>query len=251
MSLPGRSHEQDAGPSQPDARYGSQNQVPPPKQIRFVSHDGQPYAKRRRVNTACQTCRKRKTRCSGERPECNTCTENGNACGGYGDTAQVRKTLPYKVDDDEQMDGEDAGDIKPSSGDTSNGDCHMPALHANSTGSNLSLDDVVHRGDHGSPSSNHTTNSVALARNRVPYFRYFGPTAIVPGFKQMVVQIRENRRSVNSAGESPGQCPSSSKLSDQPTSRPRSMLLAPLHSALYHTRAVGRHCHTVFPHFVL
>ncbi|KAI9760459.1 MAG: hypothetical protein M4579_001653 [Chaenotheca gracillima] len=31
--------------------------------------------------------------------------------------------------------------------------------------------------------------------HRVPYFRYFGPTAIVPGFKQMVVQVKEHRRS--------------------------------------------------------
>ena len=31
--------------------------------------------------------------------------------------------------------------------------------------------------------------------HRVPYFRYFGPTAIVPGFKQMVVSVRERRRS--------------------------------------------------------
>lgn len=29
---------------------------------------------------------------------------------------------------------------------------------------------------------------------KVPYFRYFGPTAIVPGFKQMVVSLRENRK---------------------------------------------------------
>jgi hypothetical protein len=27
-------------------------------------------------------------------------------------------------------------------------------------------------------------------RNRMPYFRYFGPTAIMPGFKQMVVKVR-------------------------------------------------------------
>ena len=27
----------------------------------------------------------------------------------------------------------------------------------------------------------------------VPYFRYFGPTAIVPGFKQMVVRVKEHR----------------------------------------------------------
>lgn len=29
------------------------------------------------------------------------------------------------------------------------------------------------------------------AAHRVPYFRYFGPTAIVPGFKQMVVSVRD------------------------------------------------------------
>lgn len=30
---------------------------------------------------------------------------------------------------------------------------------------------------------------------RVPYFRYFGPTAIVPGFKQMVVSVRDHHQS--------------------------------------------------------
>jgi hypothetical protein len=35
--------------------------------------------------------------------------------------------------------------------------------------------------------------------HRVPYFRYFGPTAIVPGFKQMVVSVREHRRSTGGA----------------------------------------------------
>jgi hypothetical protein len=39
--------------------------------------------------------------------------------------------------------------------------------------------------------------------HRVPYFRYFGPTAIVPGFKQMVVSVREHRRSTG-AGSSVG-----------------------------------------------
>ena len=40
----------------------------------------------------------------------------------------------------------------------------------------------------------HSVNS-----HRVPYFRYFGPTAIVPGFKQMVVSVREHRRSTGAA----------------------------------------------------
>jgi hypothetical protein len=32
-------------------------------------------------------------------------------------------------------------------------------------------------------------------RNRMPYFRYFGPTAIMPGFKQMVVKVSEKQHS--------------------------------------------------------
>lgn len=53
---------------------------------------------------------------------------------------------------------------------------------------------------------NSTTNSSAALRHRVPFFRYFGPTAIVPGFKQMVVQVkdRDHRRSAHSiSSESP------------------------------------------------
>ncbi|KAJ8068670.1 hypothetical protein OCU04_002369 [Sclerotinia nivalis] len=38
--------------------------------------------------------------------------------------------------------------------------------------------------------------------HRVPYFRYFGPTAIVPGFKQMVVSVREQRRSMGARSSS-------------------------------------------------
>lgn len=49
------------------ASTAATNATPPqPKPIRFVTnHDG-PYAKRRRINSACLTCRRRKTRCSGE-----------------------------------------------------------------------------------------------------------------------------------------------------------------------------------------
>jgi hypothetical protein len=206
MSLPWSSHEQDTASSRREPRNG--NHLPPPKQIRFISHDGQPYAKRRRVNAACQTCRKRKTRCSGERPECSTCTENGHSCGGYGDSVQVRKTLPGSITNDEKVAGEDTVDLKPSSG---NGDRYVPALQVSSVQGNSSPGDASHRGGRGSPSNSYTADSIVSTRNRVPYFRYFGPTAIVPGFKQMVVQIRDLRRSVNSTGESPGQYPASFK----------------------------------------
>lgn len=57
--------------------------LPPPKEIRFVPNDGQPPRKRHRVTAACLTCRKRKVRCSGERPECSTCADNSQSCAGY------------------------------------------------------------------------------------------------------------------------------------------------------------------------
>lgn len=51
---------------------------------------------------------------------------------------------------------------------------------------------------HPSAATDDVPGSPPLRRNyshRVPYFRYFGPTAIVPGFKQMVVSVRDRRRS--------------------------------------------------------
>jgi hypothetical protein len=38
------------------------------------------------------------------------------------------------------------------------------------------------------------TSMSSNSRTHVPYFRYFGPTAIVPGFKQMVGRSRSHRR---------------------------------------------------------
>jgi hypothetical protein len=54
--------------------------------------------------------------------------------------------------------------------------------------------------------------------HRVPYFRYFGPTAIVPGFKQMVVSVREHRRSTG-AGSSAASTSSNQALSSKLTTR--------------------------------
>ena len=56
--------------------------------------------------------------------------------------------------------------------------------------------ELIQASDVVSPASNHTSISVASARDKVPYFRYFGPTAIVPGFKQMVVQMKDQHRSL-------------------------------------------------------
>ncbi|KAF5862382.1 hypothetical protein ETB97_011739 [Aspergillus alliaceus] len=69
--------------SHPSPQKNGGNNVPPPRQIRFVSTDGQPQTKRRRVNAACRTCRKRKIRCSGEQPVCKTCSDYNHICLGY------------------------------------------------------------------------------------------------------------------------------------------------------------------------
>lgn len=185
----------------------------PPRQIRFVSNDGQPHTKRRRILAACLTCRKRKTRCSGEKPECKTCTENGHACAGYAESFQRKPAGGGRGSDYDDDDTTSSSPHKPSRSQTQSDATHRPrstplqppasAPHlgrASSASDSATSSRSVTREDAAeirSPGSAHTTGSVTSTHSRVPYFRYFGPTAIVPGFKQMVVQMKDPRRSAN------------------------------------------------------
>ncbi|KAH6646883.1 fungal-specific transcription factor domain-containing protein [Truncatella angustata] len=228
-----------------------------PKTIRFVNNQGQPPQKRRRINAACLTCRRRKTRCAGEQPECTTCIKNGHKCLGYTDLpVQERKrdsvsgVSPHDAVFDNQ-EGEYPND------ETVNEQrhCQQPnnvisrqTTEAGATSSQR-LSDSPHQSTHGpvqlkseiidweeprsftqpgagkpirrstnpqhssfstqdgrspsirSPTAHHNHNQTES--HRMPYFRYFGPTAIVPGFKQMVVKVHDRRRSSMSA-TSPG-----------------------------------------------
>jgi hypothetical protein len=72
-------------------------------------------------------------------------------------------------------------------------------------------------------------------RNRMPYFRYFGPTAIMPGFKQMVVKVRGKQHgSAQTASDqhavdsSPAQPPS---LGSPPLPEARTPLEIPVYDA--------------------
>ncbi|KAJ9502702.1 hypothetical protein H2202_001824 [Exophiala xenobiotica] len=191
----------------PTSHTSSRSFLPPPRQIRFVSTDGQPYTKRRRINAACLTCRKRKTRCSGERPECKTCTENGHDCSGYADHrsghSEGEKT---QHDGEEEVASWSSTPQKPLRDVESAIYAHRSARDLSSA-RNIPVIGAGERVDTGeikSPGSSHTGTSSTSSRNRVPYFRYFGPTAIVPGFKQMVVQVKDHRRSLPSvSGDSP------------------------------------------------
>ncbi|KAI5456553.1 fungal-specific transcription factor domain-containing protein [Mariannaea sp. PMI_226] len=196
--------------------------VPPARPIRFVNNQGQPPSKRRRIGAACLTCRRRKTRCAGERPLCSTCTKNGHQCLGYPEDA--------RREDGERDANEDMGDIR----DDEDSNLHKPEIHMKAPPPippdtlplegpeiplpkrrNESTLDALMTGAMPPHSPNHyrrTISPTAVRRSeshRVPYFRYFGPTAIVPGFKQMVVSVRDRRRST--AGSANGTSPLSAQ----------------------------------------
>ncbi|KAH8179023.1 fungal specific transcription factor domain-containing protein [Sarocladium implicatum] len=213
-----------------NARAGSNKSadtLPAPKQIRFVNNQGQPPSKRRRISAACLTCRRRKTRCAGERPLCSTCTKNGHECLGYpedkrdGDDATTKNAQ----NGDHETDPEDEDEHRTTD--------DQKASHSGAPGSsappvvNKRADEPLATIPEGKPPEPQATITPSNARasvsesdphspnlrrgshgNRVPYFRYFGPTAIVPGFKQMVVSVRDRHLSGSHSGASPLSTPS-------------------------------------------
>ncbi|KAK3386550.1 fungal-specific transcription factor domain-containing protein [Podospora didyma] len=237
--------------------------LPPPKQIRFVNNQGQPPSKRRRINAACLTCRKRKTRCAGEKPVCSTCTKNGHNCLGYGteivekkredgsdlatasrgdhgDTTDMSNDAEddYMDDDDDErrhwkikgearttsFNGHDAASRRDSvstitptppsipcapaaarshvqsedwdQDDHSQGSAKPLRKANNNLGRTSSYSEDGRSSNNRSPVQHHTEST------RMPFFRYFGPTAIVPGYKQMVVNVSVQRDRRKSRGSS-------------------------------------------------
>ncbi|KAF3766189.1 hypothetical protein M406DRAFT_339457 [Cryphonectria parasitica EP155] len=224
--------------------------LPPPKQIRFVNNQGQPPSKRRRVNAACLTCRKRKTRCDGEKPICSACEKNGHQCLGYPDvpekttkqesTNNSGKPGPGKVKYEVAVDSDDGGleemvkteekahqrkqdgGRKPSTSgrqqsDTAStssgptprtkkesheweGESSASQTPGRSAAKRFSSHRTVSFSEDGRSSNNRSPVPHRHDSHRVPYFRYFGPTAIVPGLKQMVVNVGPYSRRRSSRG---------------------------------------------------
>ncbi|KAK1146980.1 hypothetical protein N8T08_002308 [Aspergillus melleus] len=206
--------------SLPSPQKNGGNNVPPPRQIRFVSTDGQPQTKRRRVNAACRTCRKRKIRCSGEQPVCKTCSDYNHVCLGYNDpptharsqsdAASRTPTLPSAPGPNEAVNSRGPVKVESRSPDSPQratlprdgaekstdgsrtADLKDASLTRDTSSRTTKESEQQTAGE--SPESSRTSLS-SSSRTHVPYFRYFGPTAIVPGFKQMVVQVRGSRKS--------------------------------------------------------
>ncbi|KLJ12090.1 hypothetical protein EMPG_12788 [Blastomyces silverae] len=174
-------------------------QAAQPRQIRFVSTDGQPQTKRRRVTAACKTCRKRKIRCSGERPICKTCSDYGHNCLGYKDPADSQaaalNTRQTTKSDTASARRDNATSVSPRASKS--------GLQPNAPGTAARADRSL---------------LLESSQTHVPYFRYFGPTAIVPGYKQMVVRVRESKQSNPSLSNESLSSIRSPKISDRATS---------------------------------
>ncbi|QGA15027.1 hypothetical protein EYB26_002683 [Talaromyces marneffei] len=194
----------------------NKNALPPPRQIRFVSSDGQPQTKRRRVTAACRTCRKRKIRCSGEQPICKTCSDCGHKCLGYNDPEKPEKPIVLGSPRNGQSQttyAEDGDEDRSLSHSPTTSRVSLAVPVANNASKSpqpktIKLEvplpltkDTLNKATReqdklaavASPESSRTSLSSGH-RTHVPYFRYFGPTAIVPGFKQMVVRVRDGKR---------------------------------------------------------
>jgi hypothetical protein len=117
---------------------------------------------------------------------CGTCIQNKHECAGYGDdqgTTENQKDSK-KVTRRESS----ASNGAPSRKHEPPIDPQLTRPHLPHTTSHTSESSV-----HASPKVESTASSAGLSlstRNRMPYFRYFGPTAIVPGLRQMVVKVR-------------------------------------------------------------
>lgn len=168
---------------------------PPAKKIRFITSHGAPHPKRRRVGAACLTCRKRKVACSGEKPACATCLQNKSDCSGY--DAITTNSTSVNVRDDTKSVREGAEPIKPIRGESIHH--HQSSVPVQGSIGNPSNSDKygeplenIPEGEEEDDSCKGSSAALfAGPRNRMPYFRWLGPTAIMPGFKQMVVKVKQ------------------------------------------------------------
>ncbi|ORY09819.1 fungal-specific transcription factor domain-domain-containing protein [Clohesyomyces aquaticus] len=240
---------------------------PQPKPIRFVTnHDG-PYAKRRRINSACLTCRKKKTRCSGERPVCGTCTQNKHECAGYGPDPDTHTSNSptdatrdgRRASQQQQRRPSNAGAVSSpparkikqeaasqapqrpplphlsstGSQDSDSGNRHHRPKHEEGAGTSSSINGPAGSLVHLRLTSTEHHGLTLSTRNRMPYFRYFGPTAIMPGFKQMVVKVRGKQHSTGHTSSDPLESPPGQPASVGQMSPPMNEARTPLEIPVY------------------
>ncbi|GCB26069.1 hypothetical protein AAWM_08954 [Aspergillus awamori] len=201
--------------SHPSPQKNGGNNVPPPRQIRFVSTDGQPQTKRRRVNAAEPSAHARSQSDAASRtptiaplptPGDATALRAARKAASRSPSSPRRTIVPITDGVDKPSEAlkplepkEEPLPIDTSSRTTK--EFEQPNNGASPESSTLLglfwlLECLVWVAmAHQALYRLGRTSLSSSARTHVPYFRYFGPTAIVPGFKQMVVQVRGSRKS--------------------------------------------------------
>ncbi|KEQ59215.1 uncharacterized protein M437DRAFT_57456 [Aureobasidium melanogenum CBS 110374] len=199
--------------SAPSATAQGNKSKPQPKKLRFITSQGAPQAKRRRVSTACLVCRKRKVACSGERPHCNTCTNNKLDCTGYADdnssgnqnvdeTETPRAAAPVlrRSETSDSIKAPPSRKSKPAEFRLHNQSTTTPYTGNPTPNPPEPVQSQPSRNDDDQSYFPKPTSSLfSGARNRMPYFRWLGPTAIMPGFKQMVVKVNRSSSTTDDA----------------------------------------------------
>lgn len=97
----------------------------------------------------------------------------------------------------------------------------LPSQHGQDEGRRSRLPDITE--ETSTSGSGSTSSLFAGPRNRMPYFRWLGPTAIMPGFKQMVVKVKRrdtsNGLSSNRSTDGPAS-PAVHRTTSIPTATP-------------------------------
>lgn len=176
------------------------------------------------------TCRRRKTRCFGERPVCSTCANNSYTCQGYSDDAEKKNqeecldgdgkgalvcTQPYENDSDDDERRHSKSKLstarsppapigEPPRKRGTDERLRKPALFGLDGRGRRKTRRLPDGGLTDGPAFNTPGTGdprTGILRNRrpglscVPCFRYFGPTAIAPVYRQATVSVPDRRRS--------------------------------------------------------
>jgi len=182
-----------------------------------------------------------------------TCTGNGHVCAGYtGKDARKETDTGDGIEDEDKSAASAPIQYKPAIQAPEPASQPMQTRqHKNSSGSITSTKGSGRDEAFRSPESVHTAGSATALRHRVPFFRYFGPTAIVPGFKQMVVEVkdRDHRRCahlVSGESPSPGQIGGGSSVGQEPS--PQEVAFYDATNSVPNPLLITHLCETFFAH---
>ncbi|KAK8211382.1 hypothetical protein M8818_003349 [Zalaria obscura] len=130
-----------------------------------------------------------------------TCQQNNQECGGYanesGSVSQSSNGSAQRKVKSEFGHNQQDGELHHSTPHRNDSTAGVSTIAGNTVGSEESHATGT---THTEEASEHTEHALFSGpRNRMPYFRWLGPTAIMPGFKQMVVKVKQHDSGAHSS----------------------------------------------------